>query len=78
MCSKDGYYAKRREIFNRQTRETRIVYTPVIVVNYREFMVSNGKEIVELDTREEAEGRAKEAYLKHKEKVKKQLEEDEQ
>lgn len=75
MARKDGYYAKKREVFNRQTRTTKIVYTPVIVVKHKEFMVSHGEDVIELDTRKEAEERAKKVYFEHREIVEKQLEE---
>lgn len=73
MARKDGYYSKYRTLYNRETKKIREVYSPVIVVNGHEMLVSNGDEILEFETRYLARKCAKETYLKHKEKLEKDL-----
>ena len=73
MARKDGYYSKYRTLYCKETKKIREVYSPVIVVNGHEMLVSNGDEILEFNSRYWARKCAKETYLKHKEKLENDL-----
>ncbi|GAA0092992.1 hypothetical protein UT300009_30220 [Paraclostridium bifermentans] len=66
------YGVNHRTIFNKETKEMRNVYSPVIYINGKELFVSDGGEILEFNYREYALECAKKTYLKHKEKLMKE------
>lgn len=63
------YGAKYRTIFNRETKEIKKVYSPVIYIDDRPLFISNDGEIIEYNNRKDALESAKETYLEHKEKL---------
>lgn len=63
------YYAKKREIFNKEVKKVRECYTPVVIINKKECYVSSNDKIIELQNKDEALKIAKETYFKFIEKT---------
>lgn len=62
------YGVRYRTVFNKETREMRNVYSPVIYREGRTLFISDGDEILEYSNRKDALESAKETYLKHERK----------